>query len=93
MATKLDPMTLGKIYRKATGEYGLDLIRIANENIGKPVQEMLPLLAEVDAKIAVKITSEVIRELARMGVDLEPVWKTLEANGLAEWAKDQNGLK
>lgn len=91
MAQKLTKEKLGIIYRKVTGQHSLEMAEVASENIGKPLQELLPLLAPIDQKIGVGIAAEVIRELSSMGVDFSSVWSILDKQGLVEWSKDRNG--
>lgn len=89
MATKIDRENLGKLLRELLGKHSGPMMDIANEHVGKPVEELIEALKEQDQTLAVEFTSSIVRELARMGVDFSEIWPILERNGLTDWAKEK----
>lgn len=89
MATKIDKENLGKLFRELLGKHSGPMMEIANEHVGKPVEELIEALKEQDQTIATEFTSTIIRELSRMGVNLDEIWPILERNGLTDWAKEK----
>lgn len=89
MATKIDKENLGKLVRELLAKNSGPMMDIANEHVGKPVEELVEALKEQDQELAVEFASAIIKELDRMGVDFTEIWPILERNGLTEWAKEK----
>lgn len=83
---KLTQEELGTSLRKILGKHSENMIKISNENIGKGMEELLEALKEEDQAMAVEFTSEILKQLSRMGVDLSSVWKILDREDLVRWA-------
>lgn len=89
MAVKIDREFLGLKLRELLGKHSGSMMEIANEHIGKPVEELVEALKTQDQELATEFASYVIHELDRMGVNFAEIWPILERNGLVDWAKER----